>query len=824
MKAKGNLLVNLLHTATLCTLALGQPLFDLLSRNAEFFVVRRSQPIDLILLALALGLAPALGLTLVQAVLVGRRVRRFSHTIITAVLLSALALLALKHAGWQTGVLLIPAAGLLGAAAAAAYVRLAAVRLFLTVLSPAVLLCPLLFLCDSQVMKVLRPASSSEAAAAPVATRTPIVMIVFDEFPLISLLDKDLRVDESRYPHFAALARESHWFRDATTVHQMTTHAVPALLTGRYADWSQLPIQADYPQNLFTWLEGTHRLKVFEPVTRLCPNSVGENGEASKPIGQRLRSLAADLSVVYLHLVAPNEWSARLPAVTHGWKDFRTGACCGSLVVSEDRPRQFARFLDSLDNGPQPAVYFVHLVLPHWPFNFLPSGKHYGINAELDGVVPPGHQWGSCEERVNRTYQRHLLQIGYADALLGRAVERLKQMGLYERCLLVVAADHGICFQPGDSYRHLSATNYPDILRVPLFIKKPQQKNGVVSDRKVQLIDVLPTIAEMLGEKLPWPVDGRSALDESQPEWSERVCFNRETKWTFGRELDGNFGGLARKLALFGAGSPDGLYRAGPHPELVGRPVAEIGVAGDSGVTIETDKARFLTSVDPHGAFLPAHLKGVAYTAGASDGLLDLAVALNGTICTVTRSHDHSGGAGQWAAMLPEDAFQKGRNRVDVFVVRTAEGKPALYRTFSSSSDDYAWDQEGSRLTANGQAVPIRARAFQGHLDYVHVQGDCLEFGGWSAEVQRGRLPKVVAIFAGDRLIQAVRPNSERPDLVQAYGHETLRWAGFRVSVPAILLREMGDPEVRLFAVGEEAATELRYPAAYKKRGYRPVR
>ncbi len=865
MNAKSNLLMDLLHTATLCTLALGQPLFDLLARNVEFFVVRRSEPVDVLVLALALGLLPAVLLTGLQAALLGRRGRRFSQLALVALLGGALALHALKRTGWESAWLLLGLAGLLGVAGAALYLRLAAVRLFLTALSPAVLVCPAMFLFDSQVSKIVRPAAARESGwkAAAVATRTPsrpVVVLVFDEFPLISLLDENLQVDAARYPHFAALARGSIWFRNATTVHQMTTHAVPALLTGRYPDWSQLPIQADYPENLFTWLGdlgGTHRLKVFEPVTRLCPASASQDPEANRPFTQRLGALASDLSIVYLHLLLPGEWSNRLPTITHGWKDFRAGrglaSCCGSLVVTEDRPRQFQRFLDALgdvmgdvlDDSPGPTLYFLHLLLPHSPFSFLPSGKHYGISPGLDGVVPPGHQWGTREEVVNQTYQRHLLQVGYADALLGRAIDRLKQAGLYDRCLLVVTADHGISFQPGDSYRHLSATNYPDILRVPLFIKKPHQKEGVISDRKVQLIDVLPTMAKVLGEKLPWPVDGRSALDLGDdlgdepghdPEPRERVCFNRETRWTFGAELEGNYGGLRRKLALFGSGSENGLgdrlFRAGPHPELVGKLVTQLPVADEAGIAVEVDKARFLADVNLKGNFLPAHLKGAVYAGSGFAGPLDLAVALNGTICTVARSFDHAGGAGKWTALLPESAFRQGKNELEVFIVRPDAGGLRLYRTLTpTTGDDYRWDSSANQLIGpRGEIVPIVPRALQGHLDYVHTQGDCLEFGGWAAwatnwatGVQRGRLPKVIAIFADGRFVQAVRPNSERTDLVQTYGHEALRWAGFRVSVPAQVLKEMGNPEVRLFAVGEEAATELAYPTAYKKRKHRPL-
>jgi arylsulfatase A-like enzyme len=47
---------------------------------------------------------------------------------------------------------------------------------------------------------------------------------------------------------------------------------------------------------------------------------------------------------------------------------------------------------------------------------------------------------------------------------------------------------------------------------VPLFIKEPGQRAAKVDDHNWEHVDLLPTLADYAGVRLPWPVDGRSAL------------------------------------------------------------------------------------------------------------------------------------------------------------------------------------------------------------------------------------------------------------------------------------------------------------------------
>src|SRR4051812_40298707 len=91
--------------------------------------------------------------------------------------------------------------------------------------------------------------------ASPAAARRPdVVFLVFDEFPTDTLIGHAGRIDAGRFPGFAALARTSTWYPNATTVEDSTTMSVPAILDARRPRRSWHPNHRDHPKNLFTLL------------------------------------------------------------------------------------------------------------------------------------------------------------------------------------------------------------------------------------------------------------------------------------------------------------------------------------------------------------------------------------------------------------------------------------------------------------------------------------------------------------------------------------------------------------------------------------------
>jgi hypothetical protein len=339
-----------LHLAVLWSFAVAEPLFDLLGHNGEFFAARGSTRSDVVLFALALALVPPALLLGLEA-LTPRRARGVVHALFVAGLVGLLALEAIRALG-APGWLLAAIAGTIGVGAAALYFRQPAARMLLTVLAPAPLIFVALFLLDSDASQ-LTLSGTATASAATVRPDAPAVMVVFDELPVNSLLDRHGVVDPVRYPHFAALQRSSTWFANESVVSEGTLHGVPSLLTGRYPRPGELPVYHDHPRNLFTLFANEAELHVFETETHLClPSLCHESGQS---LHGRLGSLFADTSVVYLHQLLPDDLASGIPSASNGWQDFwRNGG------GANDPQRRFARFLPTIRPTTQPALWYLH--------------------------------------------------------------------------------------------------------------------------------------------------------------------------------------------------------------------------------------------------------------------------------------------------------------------------------------------------------------------------------------------------------------------------------------------------------------------------------
>jgi hypothetical protein len=424
------------------------------------------------------------------------------------------------------------------------YRSLEPVRMFMTVCSLAAVLFIAVFLIRAPLGRL----STTEVQAATVqnvVSRTPVVLVIFDEFDESSIMTDRGMIDSARYPHFGALARSSTWYRNATTVHDYTFWAVPAILTGMRPRNEQLPVLADHPENLFTLLGGSYHINAFESVTRLCPASLCPAEQQT--FGARMRRLGS----YFEKFVRKGDFlSAKFTEVIPDW---------------DNPPAQITRFLATFERGDSRELYVLHVLLPHHPWHYLPSGGSYSGRGSLDGFSKG--KWVGGTSLVNRAFERHLLQVGYVDLVLGRIISRLRATGLWNRSLFIVTADHGINFRNGEQARTVNSTNVADIAPVPLFIKEPGQHAGIVDDRSARIIDIVPTIADVLRVHVPWTVDGRSLLSSDRPFPTEIAVasITGDTVRASWKAIDaGRRRTIARKTELFGSGRAPLFLAAGP--------------------------------------------------------------------------------------------------------------------------------------------------------------------------------------------------------------------------------------------------------------------
>jgi len=112
-------------------------------------------------------------------------------------------------------------------------------------------------------------------------------------------------------------------------------------------------------------------------------------------------------------------------------------------------------------------------------------------------------------EYPNRKYDG---EIAYVDHIIGRLLDLLKAKGLLDRTLIVVAGDHGEALGEKKEIDH-GLFLYDGTLKVPLILRLGKGlPAGVVVPSRVRLIDIMPTILDLLGMRIPSPVRGTSLL------------------------------------------------------------------------------------------------------------------------------------------------------------------------------------------------------------------------------------------------------------------------------------------------------------------------
>lgn len=472
------------------------------------------------------------------------------------------------------------------------------------------------------------------SAASSIPAKPPVVLIIMDEFPVDQMLGSDGKIDPVRYPNFAAFAGFGTWFKNASTTYDSTTRAVPEVLDGKLPNKRSVPNYKGHPNSIFTLLgKRGYRVVRSEEATSVCPPRYCRGASLERP----------------------------------GILSF----------LQNGRRERLERFFSEIKPS-APTLYVKHVLLPHGPYLFLPSGKQTRrtFRDPLPGMNGPA---GFGDRGLtDHNQQRLALQIGFADRELGRLFARMRANGTFDQALIAVTADHGFAFEVGvKDRRTVTPSNIDEIAPVPLFIKRPGQTRGGTSSTYARTIDVVPTIADILNVRM-YKADGRSAFSRTVRRRRFVRMIRRDFRGTItvsARHMESRRRALVRhKLRLFGQGDFAGLYTGiGPNRELLGRTTAQLRPAGVDKLRSQIVNAADMRSVDPRSVVHATQVAG-SITGGLRGSKRDLAVAVNGRIEAVGRSFRLRGSRKEsHAVMVPELALQPGRNTVELFEV-TAKG------------------------------------------------------------------------------------------------------------------------------------------------------
>ena len=336
-------------------------------------------------------------------------------------------------------------------------------------------------------------------------------------------------------PNLKRFAQEATLYTNAIAPGNMTLSSHASIFTGLYPSWHQAhfengydqarPLDSKYPV-LAEMLsnKGFDTLGVVSNYLFLAHSFGLDRGftyhdSAGPPLmltkSYLLRNAVRNFLALFL-----DPW--QYDAIFRRAEDINDAALA---VLDKEQRHKFFLFLNYMDaHGPY---------LPPGRFGTLYPGRDRRMNARhypaMERRVLSGKRPISDMER------RHLISqydggIAYMDSCLGTFFDQLKQRGLYDNTLLIITSDHGEAFGERDIIGH-GLSVYQDEVHVPLIVKYPNSTAKEVIANPVSLIDLLPTIFDVLGYEPPKGIQGHSLRGRAHDLISESFMHPFISKW-----------------------------------------------------------------------------------------------------------------------------------------------------------------------------------------------------------------------------------------------------------------------------------------------------
>ncbi len=633
------LLRHFLVYIVLTTVAIAQPILQLYGDNLTIFVSSRISGWQVLLFGLIIILLPPMLMSLGEVVIgsIFSRQREHAHNFFVFIGLWLVVLLLLRSVSFGAWPVALGVTAVLALGLLRVYINWGAVGSWVRLMSPLSLIVIAMFAVSVKEVVWVADIGAADVVINKESTNsaTPradisIVMLVLDEAPLFPLLNADGNINSLRFPGFASLANSSTWYRNNLGSSQYTTSAVPSILTGLLPKKNPAPLLVNYPKNLFTLLGGNMAMDVQEIMTSLCPKQLCEKAavapsdettpadnnspedadiEQAKETSEFGRFLR-DTSIVVGHKLLPKGLRQHLPTIDEAWGNFGSTAANDDETSSADsavapdelseesssRPSIQYESTETMkestlkwkSGGPVsqvlrietltkrateqaiPTLHFAHVLLPHRPWNLTSDGR--------TSAKPNYPKDNPKEIDASRDhYQKFLHQYAATDTMVGDLVTKLRASKNWDRTMLIVTADHGVTFEPGEHKRDTNPKRIDtmeDLYSVPLFIKYPDQTIFETNDCPVMAVDILPTISAVKGIDAGWKYDGQNLLNNCPQRQARTIT------WLTGRtELISSVETLQERAVKYDQwvsfnSGVDGISGIAPYGSLMKSPVA----------------------------------------------------------------------------------------------------------------------------------------------------------------------------------------------------------------------------------------------------------
>ncbi len=214
---------------------------------------------------------------------------------------------------------------------------------------------------------------------------------------------------------------------------------------------------------------------------------------------------------------------------------------------SDDAPEHHPAYEQGIDfiraaaGGDRPFCCFISAAEPHDPY--VPPRRFMEMY-DVEGIRPSPtlHEEGTDKPevvaRMRRVWQdlteadwrrisaAYWAVITFLDSEVGRVLDTLRQCGMYDETIVVVTADHGDMLGGHGLATKGVGTAYEEVYNIPLILRVPGAAAGEDDTHRVSLVDIGPTVMDLLDLEPPEPCHGRSMLpilrgDSRPEEWQD---------------------------------------------------------------------------------------------------------------------------------------------------------------------------------------------------------------------------------------------------------------------------------------------------------------
>lgn len=287
--------------------------------------------------------------------------------------------------------------------------------------------------------------------------------------------------------------------------------------------------------------------------------------EVTDPHDPRLRSYEGILPGFDTGLDLPGEqgpWLAWLKTLGYPVGHVDTMLATEHLRPAEHSVSTFLanHVIDWLRQAPRDQPWFLHAswFRPHPPYSAPGDYAHRYRPADCPPAVATGPHLHPVQELLARVPEltapetaaeiaslraQYYGSLTHVDQEVGRVISAIEARGEWDNTLVIVTSDHGE--QLGDQGLIQKAGFFEASYRIPAIVRDPRNRTvaGTRVARFTEAVDILPTLAELIGEPVPPQCDGLPLTPflrgESPPWWRTSAHYEWDWRdWYLGRSTD----------------------------------------------------------------------------------------------------------------------------------------------------------------------------------------------------------------------------------------------------------------------------------------------